>query len=164
MAVYIAVSGPADADEASCAVAEQVGRLLARSGAIVLTGGLGGVMAAVSRGAHDAGGTTIALLPGSDRAGANDWVDFALPTGLGQGRNLLLVTAADAVIAVGGSWGTLSEVAHARRLGRPVVQVGGWTVTDASGSPVSDDVVSAADAETAVTAALALAQGDPNHS
>jgi uncharacterized protein (TIGR00725 family) len=94
-----------------------------------VTGGLGGVMAAASRGARAARGTVVALLPGADPAAANPDADVVVATGLGQARNVLVVRSADAVIAVGGSWGTLSEVAIARRLGRPVVWLRGWDVT-----------------------------------
>jgi uncharacterized protein (TIGR00725 family) len=132
----IAVVGPGDgADPDVLADAEQVGRLLAVAGHQVVTGGLGGVMAAASRGARAAGGTVVALLPGDDPATANPDVTVAVATGLGQGRNLLVVRAAAAVIAVGGSWGTLSEVAFARRLGKPVVWLRGWDIVG-PGDPV----------------------------
>jgi uncharacterized protein (TIGR00725 family) len=109
--------------------AEEVGRLLAEQGCVVVTGGLGEVMAAASRGAKAAGGTTLGILPGESRAGANEWVDHAVVTGIGHARNLAVVASGDAVIAVGGSWGTLAEIAFARRLGRPVVVLEpGWEV------------------------------------
>lgn len=130
----IAVCGPADCTPREERDAREVGRLLAERGAVVLCGGYGGVMAAVAAGARAAGGTVVGILSGDDRAGACPDLTVALPTGLGQARNVLLVTAADAVIAVGGSWGTLSELAHAmRRGGVPVVQLGGWRVLDADG-------------------------------
>lgn len=126
----IAVVGPGDdfTDPVVLDAAERVGALLAAAGHQVGTGGLGGVMAAASRGAKSAGGSVVAILPGDDVAAANDHADVVVATGLGQGRNVLLVRSADAVIAVGGSWGTLSEVAIARRLGRPVVWLHGWAV------------------------------------
>jgi uncharacterized protein (TIGR00725 family) len=134
--VYVAVVGPGDAASAAdVAAAREVGRLLAEAGAIVLTGGLGGVMAAATAGATAAGGVSVALLPGIDRAASAATV--VIPTGLGEVRNALLVRAADAVIAVGGSWGTLSEIALAQRAGVPVVCVGGWDVRDAAGAPVT---------------------------
>lgn len=108
------------------AVAEEVGRLLAERGAIVLTGGLGGVMAAASRGAAKAGGTTVGVLPGDDRADANEWVGVAIATGMGEARNALVARAADAMIAVGGEFGTLSEIALALKLGRPVIGIDTW--------------------------------------
>ena len=101
--------------------AETVGRLLAERGAVVVTGGLDEVMAAAARGAKSAGGTTIGILPGETRARANEWIDHAVMTGVGHARNLAVVASGDAVIAVGGSWGTLSEIAFAQVLGRPVV-------------------------------------------
>jgi uncharacterized protein (TIGR00725 family) len=109
--------------------AEEVGRLLAERGAVVVTGGLGQVMAAAARGAKAAGGTTIAIVPGESREEANRWSDYVVVTGIGHARNLAVVASGDAVIAVGGSWGTLAEIGFARRLGRPVVVLEpGWEV------------------------------------
>jgi uncharacterized protein (TIGR00725 family) len=101
--------------------AEQVGRLLAERGCTVVTGGLGEVMAAAARGAKSAGGTTIGILPGESRSGANEWCDHVVVTGLGHARNFAVAASGDAVIAVGGSWGTLAEIAFACLLGRRVV-------------------------------------------
>jgi len=101
--------------------AEEVGRLLAERGCTVVTGGGGEVMAAACRGAKLAGGTTIGILPGERREAANEWVDHVVVTGIGHARNLAVAASGDAVIAVGGSWGTTAEVAFALRLGRPVV-------------------------------------------
>jgi uncharacterized protein (TIGR00725 family) len=103
------------------AAAEEVGRLLAERGCAVVTGGGGEVMAAASRGAKAAGGTTIGILPGERSDDANPWVDHVVVTGIGHARNLAVVASGAAVIAIGGSWGTMSEVAFARRLGRRVV-------------------------------------------
>jgi uncharacterized protein (TIGR00725 family) len=109
--------------------AEEVGRLLAERGCTVVTGGLGEVMAAAARGAKSAGGTTIGVLPGESRANANEWIDHAVVTGIGHGRNLVVAASGDAVIAVGGSWGTLAEIGFARRLGRRVVVLEpGWEI------------------------------------
>jgi uncharacterized protein (TIGR00725 family) len=109
--------------------AEEVGRLLAERGCTVVCGGLGEVMAAAARGAKAAGGTTIGILPGESRADANEWIDHAVVTGIGHARNLAVVASGDAVIAVGGSWGTLAEIGFASRLGRPVVVLEpGWEV------------------------------------
>ena len=116
--VQVSVIGSGAEHEAR---AEEVGRLLAERGCKVVTGGLGEVMAAAARGAKEAGGTTIGILPGRDRAEANEWVDHAVATGLGHMRNFAVVASGDAVIAVGGQWGTLSEIAFAKILGRPVV-------------------------------------------
>jgi uncharacterized protein (TIGR00725 family) len=116
--VQVAVIGSGREHEAR---AEEVGRLVAERGCTVITGGLGEVMAAASRGAKEAGGTTIGILPGERREEANPWVDHVVVTGIGHARNLAVVGSADAVIAVGGSWGTLAEIAFASRLGRKVV-------------------------------------------
>jgi hypothetical protein len=118
--------------------AEEVGRLLAERGCKVVTGGLGEVMAAAMRGAKAAGGTTIGILPGTSRSDANEWVDHAVVTGLGHMRNFSVAASSDAVIAVGGSWGTLSEIAFAKLLGRPVVILEpGWELegVDRAGTP-----------------------------
>ena len=107
------------------AAAEEVGRLLAPRGSTVVTGGLGEVMAAAQRGAKAAGGTTIAILPGEQRGEANQWADHVVVTGIGHARNLAVAASGDAVIAVGGSWGTVAEMAFAKRLGRVVVALEG---------------------------------------
>ena len=157
--VHVAVSGGGDAGDEVCALAEEVGRELARRGAVVVTGGLGGVMAAASRGAKAEGGTTIGILPGDDRAAANEWVDVAVPTGLGEGRNVLLVRAADAIVAVAGEFGTLSEIALALRLAKPVVGLGTWELAR-DGRPV-DAVVRASTAAEAAERAIDLATPPP---
>jgi uncharacterized protein (TIGR00725 family) len=118
VSTQVSVIGSGKENEAP---AEEVGRLLAGRGCTVVTGGLGEVMSAAARGAKSVGGTTIGVLPGERLADANDWVDYAVATGIGHARNLAVVASGHAVIAVGGSWGTLAEIAFARRLGRPVV-------------------------------------------
>jgi uncharacterized protein (TIGR00725 family) len=123
---YVAVVGPDDASGPEVALAEAVGERLAGAGAIVVCGGLGGVMEAACRGARLAGGLTIGILPGTDRAAGNRFLSVAIPTGMGELRNGLVVRAADAVIAVGGAYGTLSEIALALKAGRPVVGLGTW--------------------------------------
>jgi uncharacterized protein (TIGR00725 family) len=120
------VVGPGDATAQERATAEEVGRLLAEAGAIVVTGGRTGVMEAASKGAREAGGETLGILPGADRREANPWVSIAVPTGMGEARNALVVRAADALVAVGGAWGTLSEIALARKTGTPVVGIESW--------------------------------------
>lgn len=125
---YVAVCGAADATPSQLDAAREVGRLLARSGAVVINGGFGGVMEAASEGASSEGGTVVGILPDADRAGANPHLTLSLPTGLGQARNALIVTAAESVIAIGGGWGTLSEIALARRLGRSVFALDTWDV------------------------------------
>ena len=144
MAVQVAVIGSGAEHEQR---AEEVGRLLAERGCTVVTGGRGEVMAAAARGAKAAGGTTIGILPGETRADANRWVDHVVVTGIGHGRNLAVVASGDAVIAVGGRWGTLAEIGFARVLGRPVVILEpGWEL---------EGVPRAASAEEAVDRALA---------
>jgi uncharacterized protein (TIGR00725 family) len=155
----VAVVGPADASAEQETAAYDVGFGLAGRGLAVVTGGLGGVMAAASHGCAAAGGVVLGILPGTDVDDANEFVDLAVPTGLGQARNVLVVRAALAVVAVGGSWGTLSEIAIARRLGRPVVSLGGWQVVDASATPVVDGPLEAADADDAVRLVAALLGG-----
>jgi uncharacterized protein (TIGR00725 family) len=112
------------------AAAEEIGRLLAESGCAVVTGGLDEVMAAAHRGAKSAGGATIAILPGESRSAANPWADYVVVTGIGHARNLAVAASGDAVIAVGGSYGTLAEMAFALRLGRMVVALEGAPVVD----------------------------------
>ncbi|MEH0843954.1 dethiobiotin synthetase [Micromonospora sp. CPCC 205711] len=136
--VQVAVCGPASATETELAYARRVGELLAARGATVLCGGGGGVMAAVAAGARSRAGLVIGVRPDDGTApGPVADVSATVVTNLGQARNAVLVWSADAVIAVGGSWGTLSEVALAlRRGGVPVVVLGGWRVVDADGQPV----------------------------
>lgn len=139
---------------------EEVGQLLARGGAIVITGGLGGIMRAASRGAASAGGQTIGVLPGADASEANEYVQIAIPTGLGVVRNLVVVTASDAVVAVGGRHGTLSEIGLALRMGRHVVALSSWRVESEHrlGGP---QVHRARDPREAVHLALRLAKEGP---
>lgn len=120
----IAVIGAGTASDEEYGTARALGSALARRGAIVVCGGRGGVMEAVARGAHEAGGTTVGILPGDDAREANPWVAVPLATGLGEARNALVVRGAEAVVAVGGSWGTLSEIALARKMGRAVTMLG----------------------------------------
>ena len=133
MAIQIAVVGGAEATDPVIAAAEAVGAALASAGAIVVCGGLGGVMAAACRGARSAGGLTVGLLPGRDPSAANPWVDVVVATGLGEARNSLVVGSAAAVVAVDGEYGTLSEIALALRAGTPVVGIGTWALTRPGG-------------------------------
>jgi uncharacterized protein (TIGR00725 family) len=123
---WIAIAGAGDAAPWELAAAEEAGAAVAAAGCGLVCGGLGGVMEAACRGARSRGGLTVGLLPGVDREAANGWVVVALPTGLGEARNALVVRAADAVVAIGGGWGTLSEIALALKAGVPVVGVGTW--------------------------------------
>lgn len=126
---YVAVVGSGDgASAGELAAAEEVGALLAAGGAVVVTGGLGGVMQAACRGAKSRRGLTLGLLPGLDRSEANGWVDVAVATGLGELRNGIVVRASDAVVAVGGGAGTLSEIGFALKLERPVIGIGTFAV------------------------------------
>ena len=132
--------------------AEEVGRLLAERGAVLVTGGRGEVMAAAARGAKSAGGTTIGILPGETRAEANEWIDYVVVTGIGHARNLAVVASGEAVIAVGGGWGTLAEIGFARVLERPVVVLEpGWEVA-------GEGIEGAATPADAVERALRLAR------
>lgn len=121
--------------------AEEAGRLVAKSGYALLTGGLGGVMEAASRGAHEAGGITIGILPHDTASSANDYIMIAIPTGLGIGRNVIVARASDGLIAVAGEYGTLTEIAFALQMGKPVVGIGSWDI---------DGVIQAKNAEEAV--------------
>jgi uncharacterized protein (TIGR00725 family) len=138
---YVAVCGASEATPDQLASAKEVGRMLAEAGAIVINGGLGGVSAAASEGAAAAGGIVVGLLPDAHRAGANPFLTVALPTGLGQSRNALIVTAAQSVIAIGGGWGTLSEIALAKRLGRTVITLDSWPVTGLESVATPGDAV-----------------------
>jgi uncharacterized protein (TIGR00725 family) len=145
-APYVAVVGAGDDVEPRLlAAAEAVGAELARRGAVVVTGGLGGVMEAACRGARSAGATTLGILPGDDRADANAFVSVAVATGLGELRNGLVVRCADAVVAIAGGYGTLSEIALALKAGKPVVGIATWEI---------EGVRAAADASEAVALAL----------
>lgn len=119
--VRFAVCGAGIADAAESAAAEEVGRLIAEAGAVLVCGGLGGVMEAAARGAFLAGGLTVGFLPDATAQRANRYIRLPLPTGMGEARNVLIVRAAQAVVAIGGEWGTLSEIALARKMGVPVV-------------------------------------------
>jgi uncharacterized protein (TIGR00725 family) len=133
---YVAVVGPSgNLGPGLARLAEDVGRGLAETGHVVVTGGGTGVMEAASRGAAGAGGTTLGILPGSDRSEANPHLTVSVPTGLGEVRNALVVRAVDALVSVGGSWGTLSEVALACRTGVPAFALAGWDLP-AEGGPV----------------------------
>ena len=128
--IFIAVIGAGDeAPEAALEAAKEVGRLLAEHGAVVVCGGLNGVMEAVSRGAKQAGGRTVGVLPGDDHEAANEWIDTPIPTGLGYARNAIVVKTGDAVIAIDGAFGTLSEIGHAIADGKTVVGLQTWELS-----------------------------------
>jgi len=152
--VRLAVCGAAEADAELQSVAGRLGRAIASAGAVLVCGGLGGVMEAAARGAYETGGLTMGVLPGPDASSANDWIALPLPTGMGEARNTLVVRFADAVIAVGGGWGTLSEIAFARKIGIPVVLLG---TSPAGGMGLE----SATDPAEAVGLALRLSGREP---
>lgn len=149
----IAVVGGSTATPEESICAERVGEALARAGAVLVCGGRGGVMEAACRGAKAAGGLTIGILPGTTREQANRYVDIPIVTGMGEARNAIIVRSAEAVIAVGGSYGTLSEIALALAFGTPVIGLGTWQLTR-EGHP-TPPIIYAATPEEAVEQALA---------
>jgi uncharacterized protein (TIGR00725 family) len=155
--LYVSVSGSGDAPPDVIALAEEVGSRLAAANAIVVCGGLSGVMEAVCRGAKSSGGTTVGILPGTERSDANPFIDVAIPTGLGESRNALVARAADALIAIGGEFGTLSEIALALKIGTPVIGLGTWELRRRD--EVADAIKAAATPAEAVDLALRLAKG-----
>src|SRR4051812_6624742 len=123
---WIAIAGPGEAAPWELEAAEEAGAAVAEAGCGLVCGGLGGVMEAACRGARSRGGMTVGLLPGDDPLDANGWVQLAIPTGMGEARNALIIRTAAAVIAIGGAWGTLSEIALAMKRGTPVIGLGTW--------------------------------------
>ena len=154
--LVVSVIGASNASPEAEALAEAVGRGLAERGAVLVCGGLGGVMAAACRGAKSAGGTTIGILPGSDAGTANPWVDIPIPTGLGYARNTVVVNPGAAVIAVCGAYGTLSEIGHALADGKTVIGLKTWELS--RDGNVDRNIVRAESAEDAVEKALAAAR------
>jgi uncharacterized protein (TIGR00725 family) len=159
--VYVSVIGGAQCGAAEQALAAEVGRLVAREGATLICGGMGGVMEAAARGAKEAGGTTIGILPGHDRAVANPYLDHVLTTGMGHARNLAVVSSGDAVIAIGGGYGTLSEIGLAAKVGRPVVILAGWRLEGGKEAKGISYASSAAEAMTLVGRAIGPAADRP---
>ena len=154
--LVVSVIGASNASPEAEALAEAVGRGLAKRGAVLVCGGLGGVMAAACRGAKSAGGTTIGILPGSDAGGANPWVDIPIPTGLGYARNTVVIKTGAAVIAVCGAYGTLSEIGHALADGKTVIGLKTWELS--RDGNIDGSIVRAESAEDAVEKALAAAR------
>lgn len=153
----IAVIGAGSCDRETYDAAHEVGRLIAERGAVLVTGGRTGVMEAASRGARAAGGLVVGILPDLDPSTANDAVEIAIPTGMGQLRNGLVVSAGDAVIAMGGEWGTLSEIGFALKIGKPVI---GWRTWDLGQHEiVRDAILSASTPTEAVDRAFAACEG-----
>jgi hypothetical protein len=155
MALHIGVVGEGVCSARIARDAERVGGAIARAGAVLLCGGLGGVMEAAARGAAQAGGVVVGLLPGFRRADANRWVTIPIVTGMDQARNVVLVRSCDAVVAVGGMYGTLSEIALALKLGIPVVGLRTWRLRQPEGRRVS--LLTAASPEDAVAQAVGAA-------
>jgi uncharacterized protein (TIGR00725 family) len=156
VSLHVGVAGASRAGAPLLDQAELLGRRLAEGGAVVVCGGGPGVMEAVCRGARSAGGVTVGLLPGLDRGEGNPHLSVSVPTGMGQGRNLLLVRSSDALVAVGGGFGTLSEIALALRTGIPVIGLGTWSLR-LDGQPVPAFPV-AGDAGSAAAQALEAAR------
>ncbi len=156
MKVHIGVLGPNTTTVEQYELGLKVGRKIAKAGAVLFCGGLGGMMEAAAKGAKSAGGQTVGILPGADKTDANEFIDLAIPTDLGAYRNAVLVRSCDAVIAVHGAYGTLSEIAFALRLGVPVVGLHTWSVSK-DGQP-DPGIHSAGSAEEAVDLAIKLAK------
>jgi uncharacterized protein (TIGR00725 family) len=157
----VAVVGSGNATDEIAAIAEEVGFALGRAGVVLVCGGLGGVMESACKGAKRAGGTTVGIIPGQDRTLANDYVDVVVATGIGEARNAIVVSSADGVMAVGGEYGTLSEIALALRAGKPVVGIKTWELQRPAGIrgvavEVVPGIVAAEDAEEAVATVLRL--------
>lgn len=159
-AIGVVGSGAPDPGSRAVALADEVGTEIARRGAVLVCGGLGGVMEAACRGASRAGGLTVGILPGRHPGEANDFVEVAVPTGLGELRNGVIVLASDALVAVGGEFGTLSEIALALKQRRPVVGLGTWHLQRPDGTAESS-LLTASSPEEAVALALRAASDGP---
>lgn len=151
----IAVIGGSEASPEEIKMAEEIGRELARQGVILVCGGLGGIMEAACRGASAGGGLTIGILPGDSPQTANPYVQVPIVTGMGYARNITVVKSAQAVIAIGGSYGTLSEIAHARQSGIPVIGLNTWSMS--KNGQTDNSIITAPNAGEAVKIALTLA-------
>jgi hypothetical protein len=144
--IFIGVIGAGECSKEVGKLAEEVGERIAEAEAVLVCGGLGGVMQAASKGAKNKGGTTVGILPGVDKHDANPYIDFPIVTGLGEGRNVLVVRNSDVLIALPGQFGTLSEISFALKFGKPVIGLSTWEV--------SDQIIRARDAKDAVEKAL----------
>ena len=152
---FVAVIGGGQCSSREARLAEEVGRELARKGAVLVCGGLGGVMEAACRGANSEGGVTIGILPGESRQAANSYVQVPVVTGMGYARNVAVVKSAQAVIAIGGNYGTLSEIAHALQSGIPVIGLNTWSLS--RNSKLDNSIIPAKNPTEAVNKALSLA-------
>jgi uncharacterized protein (TIGR00725 family) len=153
----ISVIGSSAATEEELRNAQEVGREIARRGAVLVCGGLTGVMEAAAMGAKEMGGLTLGIIPGEDPSTANPYIDIVIPTGLGIARNVLVVSAGQAVIAVGGKLGTLSEIAIALAKGKPVIGLGTWQLE--KGRTEGNEIILTKNAAEAVKKALELSRG-----
>jgi len=159
--MIITVIGNSSCSPEEAELAETVGELLAQRGVTVICGGLGGVMEAVCRGVKSKGGLTVGILPGQDSSIANPWVDIPVVTGIGEARNLAVVKSAQAVVAIGGSYGTLSEIAYALKSGIPVIGLNTWSLSH--NGREDDSIVRVQSAAEAVEEAISLAERRKNH-
>jgi uncharacterized protein (TIGR00725 family) len=159
--MIIAVIGNSSCTPEEAKLAETVGELLARRGATIICGGLGGVMEAVCRGAKSEGGLTVGILPGQDSSMANPWVDIPVVTGIGEARNVAVVKSAQAVIAIGGSYGTLSEIAYALKSRIPIIGLNTWSLSRSGRE--DDSIIRVQSAVEAVDKAISLAKRRKNH-
>jgi uncharacterized protein (TIGR00725 family) len=159
--MIIAVIGDSSCSPEEAKLAETVGELLAQQGVTVICGGLGGVMEAVCRGAKSKGGLTVGILPGQDSSMANPWVDIPVVTGIGEARNVAVVKSAQAVIAIGGSYGTLSEIAYALKSGIPVIGLNTWSLS--RNGREDDSIIRVQSATEAVGKAISLAKRRKNY-
>ncbi len=151
---FIAVIGGSQASKEEVKLAEKVGRELAKQGATLVCGGLGGIMEAACRGAQSEGGVTIGILPGKNRQAANPYIQIPIVTNLGEARNVVVVKSAEAVIAIGGGYGTLSEIGHALRNGIPVIGLNTWSLS--KNGQLDDSIIPAQNPIEAVNIALSL--------
>jgi hypothetical protein len=159
--MIIAVIGASSCSPEEAKLAQSVGELLAQRGATIVCGGLGGVMEAVCRGAKSKGGSTIGILPGQDSSMANAWIDIPVVTGLGEARNVAVVKSAQAVIAIGGGYGTLSEIAYALKNGIPVIGLNTWSLS--RNGREDDSIIRVQSATEAVGKAISLAKRDNDY-
>jgi uncharacterized protein (TIGR00725 family) len=159
--MIIGVIGDSSCSPEEAKLAETVGELLAQRGAIIVCGGLGGVMEAVCRGAKSKDGLTVGILPGQDSGMANPWVDIPVVTGLGEARNVAVVKSAQAVIAIGGRYGTLSEIAYALKSNIPVIGLNTWLLS--RNGQEDDSIIRVQSAAEAVDKAISLAKRRKNY-
>ena len=159
--MIIAVIGDSSCSPEEVKLAESVGEILAKQGATIVCGGLGGVMEAACRGAKSKGGLTIGILPGQDPSTANPWVDIPVVTGIGEARNVAVVKSAQAVIAIGGRYGTLSEIAHALKSNIPVIGLNTWSLL--RNGREDNSIIEAKNATEAVDKAISFAKTRKNH-